>query len=423
MTTSRPYALVLNRRRTDLLADNDQALPWRAVRSGTVPGCAAATGIRYQRVPVWNNPSMKSRREAAALKSKSIASLRRAVRAFNDYQEEGRVSTVLLHLQHAFEMLLKAGLVQHGQRVFDPRDGRAIGFDKCVNLGRQHLGIADAEAGTLRVIDALRDDEQHWITTVSEGLLYVHCRAATTMFDDLLRRVFDDNLGRHLPHRVLPLSSGPPRDLQFLLDEEYEEIARLLRPGRRMRPDARARIRALLAMEAHVREDGLVSKKDVDRVERAVRAGGTRAQVFPRLSDIGTETAGEGVSIQVRFVKTGGVPVKLVGADGDVAAGAIRQVDLQKKYHWSKKELAEKLALSTARCKAVRWYLGIDDDEDCRHDFVFGSQTHRQYSDNAYTRMRDAIEGGVVVDDVYRRYQAKGNGRFPPSHKDVRVGA
>lgn len=357
---------------------------------------------------------MKLRREAGGLKNKAVASLRRAVRAFNDHDDDGRITTVLLHLQHAFEMLLKAGLVQCRQQIFDQRDGRAVGFEKCVNLARQHLGVSDEEAGTLRAIDALRDDEQHWMTTVSEGLLYLHCRAGTTLFDDLLQRVFDDSLKRHLPHRVLPLSSEPPRDIQLLLDDEYSQITQLLTPGRRKRPEARARIRALLAMEAHVREDGVVSKKDVDRVERAIRAGGKRAQVFPRLSEIGTAVAGQGVQLQVRFVKKGGVPVRFTGADEDVIAGAVRELDLQKKYHWSKATLAEKLALSSGRCKALRWHLGVDDDEDCRHDFVFGRLTLRQYSDNAYVRMRDAMADGTDLGAVYKDYVACGYGKRPP---------
>jgi hypothetical protein len=360
---------------------------------------------------------MKGRREAGALKLKAVASLRRAVRAFNDYEEAGRSSTVLLHFQHSFEMLLKAGLVQRGQRVFDPRDGRSIGFAKCVNLGREHLNITEEEAGTLRALDALRDGEQHWITALDEGLLYLHCRAGTTLFDDLLQRIFDDTLAKHIPQRVLPLSTEPPRDIQLLLDEDYQQIAQLLAPGKRKRPDARARIRALLAMEAHVREDGLLSEKDVDRVERAIRAGGERAQVFPRLSEIGTSVAGEGVQVQVRFVKNGGAPVQLVAGGEDVAAGAIRQVDLQKKYHWSRAGLAEKLGIDSGRCKGLRWYLNIEGDDDCRHDFVFGSQIHRQYSDNAYARIRDAVAGGLDVEVVYREYIASGYGTEPPTER------
>ncbi len=120
---------------------------------------------------------MKLRREARMLKAKSLSSLRRAASAFNDFDDEGRTSSVLLHAQHAFEMLLKGALVQKGVKVFEKREGRAIGFERCVNLGTQHLALSASEAGTLRAVDALRDDEQHWLTDLSEGLLYAHLRA------------------------------------------------------------------------------------------------------------------------------------------------------------------------------------------------------------------------------------------------------
>src|SRR5205085_1469632 len=44
------------------------------------------------------------------LKDKALASMRRMVRAFNELDDDGRQTTVMLHLQHAFEMLLKAAL-------------------------------------------------------------------------------------------------------------------------------------------------------------------------------------------------------------------------------------------------------------------------------------------------------------------------
>jgi hypothetical protein len=36
---------------------------------------------------------------------------------------------------------------------------------------------------------------------------------------------------------------------------------------------------------------------------------------------------------------------------------------------------------------ALRRYLGIDDDPDCRHDFVFGAQIHPTSSDNVLTKL------------------------------------
>ncbi|WP_198021861.1 HEPN domain-containing protein [Paracoccus sp. J39] len=47
--------------------------------------------------------------------------------AFNSFHDEGRVTTVLLHAQHACEMLLKAVLVQNKQPVFEKNNGMSIG--------------------------------------------------------------------------------------------------------------------------------------------------------------------------------------------------------------------------------------------------------------------------------------------------------
>jgi len=334
---------------------------------------------------------LKLRREARILKGKALASLRRAAGAFNSYDEDGRVTSVLLHLQHSFEMLVKSALVQRRVRVFDPKDGKSLGVGRCVNLGVEHIGLTEPEAGTIRAIDAMRDEEQHWFAVMSEGLLYAHTRAAVTLFDDILQRVFDERLAAHLPLRVLPISAEPPRDIQILIDDEYTQIRQLLRPGNRRGPDARARIRSLLAMEAHVAEDVLVSRKDVARVEKAIRAGKERKDVFPRLANLATDLGGDGVTVTVRFTKKSGAPVTYVAADDPAEAAAVREVDLQRKFHWSKGELADRLGLTQPKALSLRRYLGIEDDDQCRHDFVFGRSVHRQYSDNAFTKMKEAL--------------------------------
>jgi hypothetical protein len=226
-----------------------------------------------------------------------------------------------------------------------------------------------------------------------------------TLFDELLERVFDERLVHHLPHRVMPISAEPPQDIQVLIDEEFSQIHQLLQPGRRRRPEARARIRSLLALESHVREELTpVSRKDVDRVERAVRANGTREQIFPALTELGSEVSGEGVEITVHFTKRSGAPFRFVRSDEDVEAGAVREVDLQRKYHQSGAELAARLGLSQPRCLALRRELGIDDDTNCKHDFVFGSQRHPRYSDNAFTKMKAAIDEGIDMDLVWKRH-------------------
>ena len=337
---------------------------------------------------------------------KAIRSLRRSAEAFNSFEEEGRVTAVLLHLQHAFEMLLKAGLRQKRVPVFDEKQARSLSFERCVNIGGEHLGITATEAGLLRVIDALRDQEQHWFLEISEGLLYSHVRAAVTLFDELLQRALGERLVDYLPSRILPVSAEPPQDIQLLLDEEYSQIQALLQPGRRRSAEAKARIRCLLALEAHVAGEVVVSATDVDRLARAIRMGQPRDEALPRLADLATEVAGEGLQVTVHFSKRRGAPVRYVAADDPTAAAAVRAVDLQKKYHVSRAQLAKTIGLTDPKCLALRRKLGIDTDERCCHDFVFGKSTHRMFSDNAVTALATAVKT-EDMDEVWRNYRTK----------------
>ncbi|MEU4411387.1 DUF3644 domain-containing protein [Streptosporangium sp. NPDC023963] len=333
---------------------------------------------------------MRLRQEARVLKEKAISSMVTATEAFNSPHDKGRATRVLLHLQHSFEMLLKAALVQKGISVFDPTLGRSLGFETCVRKAMEHpdIKLSESDAGTLRAIDALRDEEQHWFNQVSEQLLYVHARAAVTLFDDLLQRVFKEPLATYLPFRVLPVSVDPPRDLSLLLDEEYTQIAALLQPGRRATHEARARIRTLLAMEAHTGPETRVSSKDVDRVQAGVRGGASRSEVFPRLQQLATATDGEGLLIKLRFVKNDTAPPVRYVADETVPAAAIREVDLQAKFHRSATDLAKDLDMTRPRCTALRRHLGIDTDPTCCHEFIFDSQRLPRFSDNAFNRLR-----------------------------------
>jgi hypothetical protein len=346
---------------------------------------------------------MKVRREAAILKGKAVASLRRALSAFNSFDEEGRVCTVLRDTQHAFEMLVKAALTQRRVPVFDKRVGRSISFEKCVNLASQHLGLSAGDAGTLRAIDALRDEEQHWHAVVGEPVLYLHMRAAVTLFDDLLEDVFKERLASHLPRRVLPLSSEPPRDIQLLIDEEYTQVAKLLKPGLRRRPEAQGRIRALLALESHTDPETLVSAKDVTRVERAIRDGKQRSTVFPKLDNLSSTISGDGMEITVRFSKSEGMPVRYTSDPAEEAAG-IREVDLQKKFHLTASSLAVALKLTMPKSTALRRAADIDTDPDCAHTFIFGQSKFVGYSDNAVRKMRERLEG-TSMEEIWLQYR------------------
>ena len=297
----------------------------------------------------------KLKREARTLKAKALCSLRRAVTAFNSCDDDGRTTCVMLHMQHAAEMLLKAILVQKGVRVFDPTKQTSIGFEKCVNLAIQHAKLTAEEAGLLRTVDAFRDAEQHWLIRVPEDVLYLHARGFITTFDDLLKRTLDDALADYLPGRVLPVSTQPLVSFDLLVDREFSQVRDLLQPGRRQRDEARGRIRALLAMESHVAEHADISETDIDRIEKAIRGGKSRSDVFPRLGTIDTQISGTGATISVRFTKRAGegAPVRFVAADDPTDAAAVREVDLQKRFRLSASELAKALKLNTH--KSIRF--------------------------------------------------------------------
>jgi hypothetical protein len=93
---------------------------------------------------------MNLRQDARHLKAKSISSMRSAMTAFNSPDDDGRVTRVLLHLQHAFEMLLKAALVQDRMQVFDKKTGRSIGFERCLHEAREsdRIKLTEPESGT-----------------------------------------------------------------------------------------------------------------------------------------------------------------------------------------------------------------------------------------------------------------------------------
>ncbi|MEN8671780.1 DUF3644 domain-containing protein [Nocardioides sp.] len=350
------------------------------------------------------------------LKAKALASLVVATTAFNSPHDRGRHTQVLLALQHSFEMLLKAALVQTGTSVFDKRSGRSKSFDNCLNLARSSakITLSEEDAGTLRAIDAMRDDEQHWFNEVSEQMLYIHARAAVTLFDELLFSVFEERLANHIPERVLPISTDPPKDLTLLLDDEYRQIGELLRPGRRAGHEARARIRTLLAMEGHVRDELFVSSRDVDRVERGVKNGNPRSEVFPRLEELATRLDGEGLAVTVHFTKKDGAPVRFE-PDETTPAAAIRQVDLQAKYHLSATQLAEKVGLSSSRATALRRHLLLDDNSAMSHEFAFGKSKHRSFSDNALRLMRPLAGDRGAMEKIWAAHKpTKRSSPAPP---------
>jgi hypothetical protein len=156
------------------------------------------------------------------------------------------------------------------------------------------------QAGSIRALDTMRDAAQHWMIVLPEHALFVNARALITTLDEVLAEHFADTLADNLPLRVMPLSTTALPNFDILVDREFRHIAELLAPNKRARDEARGRIRTLLATEAHVSETVEVSERDIDRIEKAIRAGTQVEQVFPRLVALSSNITGEGPTLRVR---------------------------------------------------------------------------------------------------------------------------
>lgn len=343
---------------------------------------------------------MKLVRNAKTLKGKALSSLRIGLEAFNSFSDNGRQTTVLLHLQHACEMLLKAALTQKRVDFHDKNKGHAHGFKKCLNLAIEHCKFNSSQAGTFRAIDAMRDGEQHWLITVPEDTLYLHARSLITAIDEILENVFTERLGDHLPQRVLPVSTMPEANFDVMVDRECKLIKNLLAPGRRARDEAQGRIRTLLSMRGHVTENAEISEKDVVQIEKAIKSGKDWKEVFPQLTNISTQVVGTSVDVKVHFTKKQGIPVKFVSANEQVDAAAVREINLQEKFRYSRKEIAERLGLNIKKAKLLRDILAIDDDKRFCREFVFQSQHHLGFSDQALSRMKEALKEQSIIDKI-----------------------
>jgi hypothetical protein len=349
------------------------------------------------------------KRDAKTLKAKAIASIKRALATFNAFEEEGRITSVLLHLQHAGEMLLKAALVQTGKCKLFEANGMSIGMKKCLNQATEHLKSLDAEIGTFRAIDAMRDQEQHWYAHFDEALLYLEIRSFVTVFDDLLGRIFSEKLGDYLPQRVLPVSTHPPpRDITTFFDSQFSQIKDLLKPGRRHRDEARGRIRTLLAMEAHVSEDVLVTEQDVDRAEKGIREKKPWQDVFPALPTIAATVSGEGPTLVVRISKNDDLPaVRIVKEDDPAAEGAtvVREIDVWNRFPFRYPQISEILGLASyVQVPPLARELGLIGDPNMYYEKKMGSQKMYGYSQLALDKMKQAMTAGIDIKDVYRRH-------------------
>jgi hypothetical protein len=148
------------------------------------------------------------RKEAKTLYAKAVDSLVLAVDHFNRVWGCGRTEAVLIMLDRAFELLLKATIVHRGGKIRTEDSNLTIGFDACLRkcISDEPLKcLTEDEALTLQNLNSLRDAAQHYFTELTEDLLYIYSQSAVTLFDKLTIDVLGLTFKDTMPNRVLPV--------------------------------------------------------------------------------------------------------------------------------------------------------------------------------------------------------------------------
>ncbi len=348
------------------------------------------------------------KKESRLLLAKAVNSLILSIEHFNRPFDTGRVEAVLILLDHSFEMFLKSALLHCGARIREGNSKQTIGFDACVRKALTGVSppiLTDEQVLSLQIVNSLRDAAQHHLVEVSEDQLYIHAQAGLTLFRDLLKSVFSQELYRYMPARVLPISMTPPSDLSSLFDREVKSIQKLLSPKKRKRTEALAKVKALAIVEGAVMGESVQpSDINLNVILSRIKHASSWQEVFPGVAVLDTTAVGSGPAIDLRITKKEGVPVHLV-KEGTPGASviAVKRIDELGFYHLSPTQLAEKIGLTLPKMGAVVRYAKIKEDSTCYKEVTMGKSKFSRYSTLAIEKANLALKE-KSANDIWRIY-------------------
>lgn len=355
------------------------------------------------------------KKEAKLRADKAVDSLILSIEMFNRPSDTGRIHGVLILLDHAFEMLLKAGILHRGGKIRERRAKQTLGFDPCVRKVVSDPSLhflSNEEALTVQIINSLRDAAQHHLLDISEQQLYLQCQAGLSLFREMFKRIFERDLYGLVPVRVLPLSTSPPTDLETLFDGEVEEVRKLLRPGSHRRIEAQAKLRALAIMEGSISGEKVQpGVGDLNRIAKLVEQGHAWEKIFPGVASLDFSSTGYGPSLDLRITKKEGIPVHLTpeGSPGSTVV-AVKRVDDLSFYSLGRDQLAAQVGLNGPHTTACVRYLKLTDDPECSKLIAIGKSKFQRYSQKAVTAIKEALKS-VSIETVWRCHGPRGRGK------------
>jgi hypothetical protein len=347
------------------------------------------------------------------LKHSAVESMSLAVELFNRPSQVARDQSVMLLLAHSFEMLLKAIIFQKRGTIRDRGQDYTYKLGRCINVVHSDLNVLDAE--DLPMVWAIKQDRNaaaHDSVSFSEDMLWLHVRSAVTIFGQLLKSAFNEDIVDSIPSRVIPVSALPPTDASAVIAREMQDIADMLKPGLRRSDDAKARIRPLLALDGSVtgREEA-PTEQELDRAVDAFRKGKRWPDVFPGLAvlEIAAVPGAGAQEITLRLAKDGDGPTVRAAKPGE-AALLYRKGNPFDEYGTKLTEFGVKLGLTSHQGHALVWKLKIKDDPDAF--FVRktkrGNILYQGLGAKAFDMARKAMDvQGFDIDAIVREYNAR----------------
>lgn len=351
------------------------------------------------------------KREAWTLLRKAIDSLILSVDHFNRPWDCGRQEAVLILLDRAFELLMKAAIIYQGGKIRQARSKETIGFDHCVRIclsdGKVKC-LTEEEALTIQTINSLRDAAQHYMLDISERLLYLYAQAGFTLFRGLLKRIFNKNLVDEFPERVLPISTTPPSDFVSLIEAEFDDIKRLITPGKRRRLQARAKLRALAIIEKSLGgERSQPGESELGKLLQKIIQGKNWHQLFPGIATLSLDTSGTGINVSIRITKKEGEPVHLVppGTPGATVV-AVKRVSELSYYSLGLKQLSEKLGITPPKTLAMINHLRLQESDEYFRIIRVGNTRFKRYSQKALDLLKKELPE-VDLDAIWEQYKLR----------------
>lgn len=351
------------------------------------------------------------KKQAKLLFEKAVDSLILSINHFNSPWDRGRKEAVLILLDRAFELLLKSIILHKGGKIREPYAKETIGHEKCVRkcITQKKVKCLTEEQGlTIQIINSFRDAAQHDVVELSEQELYMYSQAGVTLFRDLLRNEYNEELTAYMPERVLPVSTEPPRDLHTMVEANFEEIKKLLKPNSRRQIEAKSKLKSLAIVEASL--EGIRSQPgefELRKMVREIKEGKSWQDIFPGVASLQLDTTGTGINVDIRITKREGEAVHLVpeGTPGATVL-AVKRVNELDYYSLGAKRLAEKAELTLPKLLALVWHLKLQKSDAYFKIVKIDSSVHKRYSKKAYEAIMAALEH-IDMETVWDNYKKR----------------